>query len=189
MDAPARSEFRHRDIERNDGFERIGNQVFFAFRAWGVAMFFLAIAAIPAALVYALLLGKLLRLLLGDAAEDAFAGFLAGAWILMSIPIAVYYTWRRARQLDLNRFIVDAHGFEIRNFPKAPWRVSWAEVRKVHYTSDPSDVDYTPELRFETTARNFTLDQDIWPVAPILFAIQRYYKVTEGPLPGRSFWR
>jgi hypothetical protein len=177
VNAPARMEFRHVD-QGVDGFERYGNQVFSIFRFWGVAVFGLALGAIPVAVLYALLSGPL-EAVFGAQAVSDFGGWGAGAWVFLSIPIAIYFAQRRWRQVQRNYMIVASGGFELLRYPRAPMRVPWTQVRRVHDPTDYEDDDYSLDpLYFETEQGNFKLSGDHWPVGQIRAAVEKYVKVT-----------
>jgi hypothetical protein len=183
MEQPARQEFRHRD-HGGDRFELYGNQAFSVIRFWGVAMFALGMAAIPVALLFALL-SRPLEAVLGAGATDAFGSWLAAAWMFLSIPIAIYFAHRRWRQVQRNYMIVASGGFELLRYPRAPMRVPWTQVRRVHDPTDYEDDDYSLDpLRFETEQGNFKLSGDHWPIGEIRAAVAKHVPVTyrkDGP--------
>ena len=107
MVSPNQVEFRHADL--NDRFIAYGNLVFVAIRSWGVAMFCLMIGAIPAGFLMAMLGPKL---------SDQGVAWMIGVWLGLSVPIAIYYTWRYWNRVRVNRFAVDGNGIEYLNFPQ-----------------------------------------------------------------------
>jgi len=177
MNEPARQEFRHRDLG-GDRFELYGNQVFSVIRFWGVAMFGLALGAVPVLLLF-MIVTKPLEALFGAAAVDRIGAAGAAFWVFLSIPIAIYFSHRRWRQVQRNYMIVASGGFELLRYPGAPMRVPWTQVRRVSDPTDYTDSDYSLDpLRFETQQGNFKLSGDHWPIGEIRSAVERYVPVT-----------
>ncbi|HSH90091.1 MAG TPA: hypothetical protein VK996_08885 [Ramlibacter sp.] len=159
-------QFRHADLD--DRFARIGNFVFVLIRSWGVAVFCLMIAGIPAGFLMATARPKL---------GDRGVAWMVGLWLGVSVPIAMYYAWRYWNRVTFNRFIVDGSGIEYLNFPQPAKRIPWSEIRVIRDTADPDDDDTSSELIFETARGKFEIAEGWQP--GIQAAVEKYFRVTK----------
>ncbi len=175
---PAQSqEFTHREIHRGDRFERTGNTVFFAIRNFAVALMWVVLAAVPGALVVMAVM-RPVEWIGGKALADSVFHVTAVVWILMFIPLGLFFSWRRSMRLRHNRFTVDARGVGYLNWPRPRLEVAWSEIRKIRYTGGWDIDDGAPtDLVFETARGNFRLKSDDWPIDPIQSAIEQRYKI------------